>query len=177
MAEPIPKAARVLVGIMLMVAFVMIAWSIVARYAGGWGVPYFSFQTERGSTCRNDLTGYTCHQLSLADLEFYGEVDLPQNTRVIEGTYRSTHDYQLNAQLQVPKASAAAALKGLTESFGQCQPGHASPLPTTGLTQICVLANDDAVTRGGEVSSRLYVVGTGLRKDGVRLISLNIKSR
>lgn len=166
-----------LVGILLMAAFVAIAWSVLTRYAGDWGVPYFSFETQRGSTCRNNLTGFTCDPLTLADLEFYGDVDLPPNTRVVQGTYRSTHDFQLNAQLQIPAASAASALAGLTESFGRCQPGHPSPLVARGLTAVCVLANDDAITADAESSSRLYVVGTGLRRDGVRLVTLAIKSR
>jgi hypothetical protein len=160
-----------------MTAFVIIALAVIIHYAGGWGVPYFSFQTDRGSTCKNDLTGYTCTQLTLADLESYAQVRLPRDTRILNGTYRSTHDYQLNALLAVPRASSAAALKGLNDSFGPCQPDHVSPLPTGGLTAVCVLANDDAVTQGGKVSSRLYTVGTGVRRDGVRLIDLSIKSR
>jgi len=168
---------RVTVGIMLMVAFVMITYAVIARYAGGWGVPYFSFQTDRGSTCTNNLTGYTCEQMTLPDLEFYGEVDLPSNTRVVRSTYKSTHDYRLDAQLLVPRATAGPALQGLAASFGRCQPEHPAPMSTTGLTSVCVLANDDAVTRDGEVSSRLYVVGTGIRKDGSRLIVMSVKSR
>ena len=165
------------IGILLMAAFVMVCWALVARYAGGWGVPYFQFQSDRGSSCRNNLTGYTCDPVSLGDVEFYAEVDLPNNTRVLSSTYRSTHDYQLDARLLVPAASAAVAVKGLQESFGQCQAGHLAPMPTTGLTAVCVFANDDAVTGDAETSSRLYTVGTGLRKDGARVIAMSIKSR
>jgi hypothetical protein len=176
-ADGIPKAVRVVIGILLMTAFVMICWALVARYAGGWGVPYFQFQSDRGSTCKNNLTGYTCDRMTLADVEFYAEVDLPNNTRVLQSTYRSTHDYRLDARLLVPAAGAPAAAKGLQESFGQCQPGHLAPMPTTGLTAVCVFANDDAVTGDAETSSRLYTVGTGLRKDGARVIAMSIKSR
>jgi hypothetical protein len=176
-ADGIPKAARVVTGILLMAAFVMVCWALIARYAGGWGVPYFSFSTERGSPCTNDLTGYTCHQLTLADLEFYGDVELPPGTRVVSSTYRSTHDYKLDAQLQIPAATAAAGLKGLQDSFGACQPGHLPPMSTTGLYGVCVMANDDAVTSAAETSSRLYTVGTGLRRDGVRVVTLSVKSR
>lgn len=168
---------RVIVGIMLMTAFVMVAWSLVTRYAGGWGVPYFSFETERGSACTNNLIGYTCDPMTLADLEFYGEMDLPNNTRVVTSTYRATHDYQLSAQLLVPRANAAAALRGLNESFGRCLPDRPPPMSTTGLTAVCVMANDDAVTRDVDISSRLYNVGTGLRADGARVVYLTIKSR
>jgi len=168
---------RVVIGILLMAAFVMVSWAIIARFAGGWGVPYFSFQTDRGTTCENDLTGYTCHQMTLPDLEFYGEVDLPSSTRVVSSTYRATHDYQLEAQLLVPAAGQAAALKGLQESFGACQSGHLPPMNTRGLTAVCVMANDDAVTNDAQTSSRLYTVGTGLRKDGVRVVAMSVKSR
>jgi hypothetical protein len=175
--DGLPKWMRVTTGITLMLAFVLISWAVVARYAGGWGVPYFSFRTDRGSTCTNDLTGYTCTQMTLADLEFYGDVDLPNNTRVQSSTYRSTHDYRLDARLLTPKASAALALKGLQESFGPCQRGHLPPMSTTGLTAVCVMANDDAVTNDAETSSRLYTVGTGLGKDGSRVTVMSVKSR
>lgn len=171
------KGMRIIVGIMLMTAFVMISWSLISRYAGGWGVPYFSFQTERGSTCKNDLIGYTCRPVTLSDLEFYGEVTLPSTTRVVTSTYRATHDYQLDAQLAVPRAGAAQALQGLNESFGRCLRDRPPPMPTTGLTSVCVMANDDAVTRDVDISSRLYNVGTALRRDGVRVVYLSVKSR
>ena len=163
--------------IMLMAAFVMVAWALVTRYAGTWGVPYFSFKTERGSTCKNNLIGYTCSPMTLSDLEFYADVDLPNTTRVITSTYRSTHDYQLTAQLAVPRANAVEALQGLTASFGGCQKDRPPPMNTAGMTAICVMTNDDAVTRGVDTSSRLYNVGTAIRKDGVRVVYLSVKSR
>lgn len=162
---------------MLMAAFVMVTWAVIARYAGGWGVPYFSFQTERGTPCTNDLTGYTCHEMTVADVEFYGDVTLPRGTRVVKSTYRSTHDYKLDADLQIPAASAAEALRDLQDSFGVCQRDHLAPVPVTGLTSVCVMANDDAVTNDAQTSSRLYTVGTGLRRDGVRVVTLSVKSR
>ena len=96
---------------------------------------------------------------------------------MVSGTYRSTHDYQLEALLEVPAASAAAALKSLDTAFGPCVPSQPSPLNTAGLTKVCVMANLDAFTEAGEPASRLYVVGTGVRKDGTRPIALSIKSR
>ena len=78
-----PKAMRIIVGVMLMAAFVLITFGLITRYAGGWGVPFFSFTSERGSTCTNNFTGYTCDPLTLADVEFYSEVDLPGDTRVV----------------------------------------------------------------------------------------------
>jgi len=158
--------------------FVTACLYVVTRYAGGWGVPYFSFTSERGSHCTNDFAGYTCEPVTLADVEFFGDVDLPEDSTIISGTYRSTHDYRLDAVLQVPGPHAAAALSGLHESFGKCQPGHPSPLNTAGLTKICVLANDDAVTREGEPPSRLFVIGTGIRSDdGTRVVDMTIRSR
>jgi len=168
---------RIVIGILLMTAFVMVSWALITRYAGGWGVPYFSFTTERGSPCTNNLTGYTCRPMTLPDVEFYADVDLPNNTRVLDATYRSTHDYRIEARLQVPAASGAAALRGLQDSFGACQPGHLAPMSTAGLSAVCVMANDDAVTGDAETSSRLYTVGTGIRKDGVRVIVMSVKSR
>ena len=39
------------------------------------------------------------------------------------------------------------------------------------------MATVDAITESGEPASRLYVVGTGVRKDGSRPIFLTIRSR
>lgn len=172
-----PKAVRVVIGLLLMAAFVLITSALVVRNAGAWGVPYFSFTTERGSTCKNALTSYTCNPVTLADVEFYGDVDLPPTTRVVNARYHATHDYELDATLLVPPAGARAALTALADSFGSCKPGHPAPMSTTGLTSICIMANDDAVTSDTDTSSSLYAVGTGLRKDGSRLIVLAIKSR
>lgn len=160
-----------------MAAFVLVSLGVVLRYAGEWGVPYFSFTTDRGSSCTNDSTGYTCDQLTLADLEFYGDVDLPPDTAVVAGVYRATHDFSLNAQLLVPERSAAGGLKALNAAYGICRSGQLSPLPAGSVTKLCVMANDDAVTGSSEVSSRLYTVGTGLRKDGARLVALSMRSR
>ena len=160
-----------------MAGFVLVLLAILTRFAGAWGVPYFTFTSERGSQCTNNFTGYVCTPITLAEVEFYADLDLPNDTEVVSGTYRSTHDYQLDATLQVPAASAAAALKALNTAFGQCVPNQPSPLSTKGLTKVCVMANLDAFTEGGEPASRLYVVGTGVRKDGWRPIALTIKSR
>jgi hypothetical protein len=172
------KAMRVSIGVLLMAGFVMILFGLVTRYAGTWGVPYFSFTSERGSPCTNKLTGYVCDPLTLADVQFYSDARLPADTTVISGTYTATHDYLLRARLEVPKRSATAALASLTEEFWGCVRGHPAPMETTQLTSLCILANDDAVTREGEPPSRLFVIGTGLRRDdGSRVIDLTIRSR
>lgn len=160
-----------------MAGFVLILLAILTRFAGAWGVPYFTFTSERGSKCTNNFTGYICSPITLAEVEFYADLDLPDDTDVVSGTYRSTHDYHLEAVLEVPAASAAAALKSLNATFGPCVPNQPSPLSTTGLTKVCVMANLDAFTEAGEPASHLYVIGTGLRKDGKRPIALSIKSR
>ena len=171
------KALRIIGGILLMAGAVALGFFILSRYAGSWGVPYFTFTTERGSTCKNDFAGYTCTPLTLAEVEFHAEVELPDDTSVISGSYRSTHDYQLNAVLDVPAASAPAAATALNETFGACVKGQPPPLDTTGLTQVCVISNSDVVSNDGEPASRLYTVGTGVREDGSRPIVLSIKSR
>jgi hypothetical protein len=176
-AERQPKAIRVIAGTMLMAAFVLITFAIIAQYAGGWGVPYFRFTSDRGSPCRNNLTGYTCSPLTLADLEFYADIDLPDDSKIISGIYVATHDYQLDAQLEVPPRSAKSALAALKDAYGDCHPNHPSTLDTKGLKEVCVLANDDTLGKPGEPSSRLYAIGTGLRADGTRLIALTMKSR
>src|SRR4029453_16842083 len=111
---------RVLGGIVLMLGSVAVALAILTQYAGAWGVPYFTFRTDRGSTCKNDLTGYTCSPMTLADVEYFGDVDLPEDSAVAAGTYRSTHDYHLEAIIEVPPDSANRALTSLNQTFGNC---------------------------------------------------------
>jgi hypothetical protein len=162
---------------MLMASFVLIALGLVVRYAGAWGVPFFSYTSDNGSHCTNTLTGYVCDPLTLADVELFSDVQLPADAQVVSGTYTATHDYLLTASLRVPARSAAAAGQALTSEFGGCQRDHPAPISTAGLRGYCTLANDDAVTRSGEPPSRLWVIGTGIRADGVRVISMTIRSR
>ena len=171
------KALRVLAGIAMMAGFVLITFAILTRFAGPWGVPYFPFTSDRGSACKNTLTGYVCSPTTLAEVEFHADLDLPDDTRVIEGTYRSTHDYRLEALLEVPPGSADAAIKSLNEAFGPCVGSQPSPLDTQGLKQVCTMATVDAFNDSGEPASRLYVVGTGVREDGTRPVSMTIRSR
>ena len=162
---------------MLMTGFVLGSTSLVLRYAGGWGVPYFSFTSERGSPCTNTFSGYVCEPPTLADVEFFGELDLPDGTTVLSGRYQSTHDYRLDARLVVPAPSAAAAMAVLTENFGRCLRDHTAPIDTARLKKVCVMSNDDVIVRSGEPDSRYYTVATGLGRDGTRTIGLAIKSR
>jgi hypothetical protein len=160
-----------------MLGSVAVTLAILTQYAGAWGVPYFSFTTDRGSTCKNDLTGYTCSPMTLADVEYFGDVDLPDDSSVVAGSYRSTHDYQMEAVIDVPGGSAAQALTSLREAFGTCISELPSPVSTEDVQDTCVMANDDIYSESDEPSSRLYLIGTGVRTDGTRVIAMVIKSR
>lgn len=177
MPRRVKKALGIVVGLAFMTAFCLTTLWFVSKNAGTWGVPYFSYTTERGSPCTNNFTGRTCSPLTLADVELFSGLDFPDDTRVVSGTYRATHDYQLDARLEVPKSGAKAALGVLSEEFGKCKKNHLSPLDPGGLSKVCVLANDTVSNSSGEPDSRLYTVGTGLRKDGTRAVVLTIKSR
>jgi hypothetical protein len=171
------RPLRILLGTLLMLGLVAGGLAILAQYAGAWGVPYFTFTSDRGSPCTNNFTGYICSPVSLDDVVFYGDVKLPADTKVISGSYRSTHDYMLQANMEVPQRSEAVALKALNTAYGKCIGQHPYPMPTAGLTKLCVIANDTTVTESGEPSSRIYTIGTGVRKDGTRVIALNVRSR
>ena len=170
------RALRIAVGVVLMAGFILGSTTLVLRQAGRWGVPYFSFTSERGSPCTNTFTGYVCEPPTLADVEFYSELDLPDDTTVLSGLYRSTHDYQLDARLVVPAPSAAAAMTVLRANFGRCLRNHTALIDTARLKGVCVMANDEQII-SGEPESRLYNVATGLGRDGTRTIGLAIKSR
>lgn len=166
-----------LVGTALMALFVATSFCVVARQAGAWGVPYFSFTSAHGSRCTNGWVGYACTPLTLADVEFFGDVDLPATTAVVASRYHATHDFELEAQLEVPTTASAEAAKQLTDAYGPCRRDARSPLPTAGLQQVCVIASGDGADESGEQPSRMVNVGTGIRKDGVRVIGLAVSSR
>ncbi|GAA1830841.1 hypothetical protein ACFFOM_19515 [Microlunatus capsulatus] len=171
------KAVRVLGGTALMLAFVAVVLALLVRQAGDWGVPYFSFTSDNGSPCRNDLTGFTCEPLTLADVQLFGDLDLPEDTVVLAGSYRATHDYRMSAQLRVPAASAGRAGSALREAFGPCRDGVSTPLVTTGLRKVCAMASEEGADASGELPSRLFAVGSGLDRSGDRLIALSVRSR
>ncbi len=171
------KVLRVLGGVALMLAFVVVALALLVRQAGGWGVPYFTFTSEHGSPCRNNLTGFTCDPLTLADVEFFGDLDLPEDTVVLAGRYHATHDYEMTARLRVPKASAKKADRLLRETFGPCREGVSTPLPTRGLSRICTMASENGADENGELASRLFTVGSGVDRQGNRVVGLVIRSR
>ena len=171
------KALHIALFCVSLVLAVVVALLILARFAGGWGVPYFSTTTERGSRCVNTFTGFECPSLTLGDVGYFGDVELPPGVRVVSSHYRSTHDYQLEAVLEVPPADAEQSLAALRESYGPCVKNHPSPLSEPGLTSLCILANDQETTESGTPDSRVYVVATALRADKTRVVNLSVRSR
>jgi hypothetical protein len=81
------KALRIAMFCVILVLCVILALLVLARFAGGWGIPYFSTTTDRGSRCVNTFTGFECPSLTLADVEYFGDVDLPDDTRVVRSRY------------------------------------------------------------------------------------------
>ena len=73
--------------------------------------------------------------------------------------------------------SQAAGFQALRREFGGCQTDRPPPISTRGLTGFCVLANDGSAARSQEPPSRLYVIGTGVAKNGIRVVSISIRSR
>ena len=61
------RTLRILIGITVMIILAGAPFVILSHYAGGWGVTYFKFTTDRGTTCTNDFTGYHCNRVTLAD--------------------------------------------------------------------------------------------------------------
>ena len=95
-------------------------------------MPYFSFTSERGSTCTNNFTGYTCTPLTLAEVEYYGEFDLPDDTTVISGTLPLDPRLPAGGRARGAPRLGAAALKSLNEQLRPLCEGQPSPLDTAG---------------------------------------------
>lgn len=171
------KALRIAMFCVTLVLAVIVALLVLARFAGGWGLPYFSMTTERGSRCTNTWTGFECASLTPADVAYFGDVELPPDTRVVRSHYTSTHDYALQAALEVPAAGSADALTALHDTFGKCVKNHPAPLSEPDLTSVCIMANDQDTTETGVPDSRVFVVGTALRADKTRVVNLSVRSR
>lgn len=152
---------------------------ILSHFAGGWGVPYFTFTTDRGTTCTNDFTGYHCDNLTKADVEWWGDLNLPEGTRLISSHYKATHDFTLDALMEIPVAEQKPMLASLAKSFGPCIPEHPTRMDTTGLTKICVRANDasDTTDSSKPLADTLYEVTTGFRKNDALVVSVHEQSR
>ncbi|MBO0812517.1 MAG: hypothetical protein J2P23_10790 [Microlunatus sp.] len=173
------RAGRILIGIGIMIVVAATPFLILSRYAGGWGVPYFTFTTSRGSTCTNDFTGYHCDDLTLADVEWWGDVDFPAHTVVVSSHYKSTNEFTLDAELEIPAAAEKSTAAKLTKIFGGCVQDHPTTLNTDGLTKMCVRANDasDPMLADKPMSNTLYVVTTAYRHGGGMVVGLHEASR
>ena len=115
--------------------------------------------------------------MTLADVEYFGDVNLPDDSSVVAGRYHATHDYQMEAVIEVPSVSSDQALTELNQAFGKCIPELPAPINTDGMRHLCVMANEDAIDESDEPSGRLYMIGTAVRTDGSRVIGMVIKSR
>jgi hypothetical protein len=173
------KAGRIVIGIAIMVVLVAIPIVILSRFAGGWGVPFFSFTTDRGGKCTNTLTGYKCNRLTVADISWWGDIKLPQHTKIIRAHYESDQAFELNAVVVVPKTAAKSTYKKLHKTFGSCGRKRPGNVDTSKLNHGCTIANQetDPRRRHGPVADRNYVINTGLRHDGKRVIGIKEKSR
>lgn len=152
---------------------------ILSRYAGGWGVPYFTFVTDRGTTCTNDFTGYHCDNLTRADIQWWGDIHLPADVRLIRSHYKSTNEFTLDALMEIPVAKQKSMTASLAKSFGPCIADHPTRMDTTGLSRLCVRANDasDSTDSSKPLADTLYEVTTGYRKNGAMYLNLHEESR
>ncbi len=168
-----------MIGTAIMVVLVAILIAVLSRFAGGWGVPFFSFTTDRGGKCTNTLTGYECDRLTVGDISWWGDVDLPRHTKIIRAHYESNAVFELNAVVVVPKEDAKSTYKKLHKTFGSCGRKRPGNVNTSKLNHGCTMANQetDPKEHHGPVANRNYVISTGLRHDGSRVIGIKEKSR
>lgn len=171
------RALRILTGMVAMAVFAGALLWVLTRFAGGWGVPYFSFTTDNGSTCTNTLTGFVCNSITPADFALYSRQALPPGTVIVAGSMEITHNYTINAVLVTTKAQAANAAKVLTKEFGACGTGP-TPAELAKATKICRMTTDDDVPDTDRPPpEKTYTVTTGLMNNGQRVTVLQIQSR
>jgi|GEM_PF-1149021 len=172
------KAGRVLVGIAAMTLVIVAALMILTVNAGRWGVPYFSFTTDRGTQCTNTWGGYRCTNLTVADYNHWSDFALPDGTQLVKSSYtKNNADFQIDAQLRTDAQHAEAVGKALLSRYGACQKSGARPVELVGYTDVCLVNSD--LTRGTQSSSlsRKWMVATGVAPDGSRLTVLSFGSR
>lgn len=166
------------IGVAVMVGLLVTATIVLGSNAGRWGVPMFGFTNDYGSHCRNDWLGHHCHELTLADVERHVRVNLPAETLLVSGTWRQTHDYELTTRLVFPQAVAREGWERLTEEYGQCRQGLASPLDTEpGLSGLCVMTNEGGSGPGGDPSPEIWRIATATQPDGDTIVALRVRSR
>ncbi|WP_141211153.1 hypothetical protein [Enemella dayhoffiae] len=170
---------RILIGFCTMVLVMVIAWLIVWTNAGRWGVPMFSFTNEHGSKCRNDFIGRSCSPMTLEDIRFRSQVEIPDGTKVLLSSWKETHDFELTARLVYPGGEAkGAGWIALSKKFGECRQNAPSPLSTVpDLDGLCVMSNETVRTEGGQPTDRIWQISTANQKDGTMLVHMDIKSR
>jgi len=171
------RALHILGGMAAMAVFVAAAWWGLTRFAGGWGVPYFDFTTDNGSSCTNTWSGFVCDSITPADYALYTGRPLPPGTVIISGTYTVTHNFAVSAVLVSTKASAPAAYKALSQAYGQCGDGP-TPDELADATEVCrMTTDDDAAATDRPPPDRTYTVTTGLLENGQRVTVVQIQSR
>ncbi|MDO5682603.1 MAG: hypothetical protein Q4G46_07235 [Propionibacteriaceae bacterium] len=190
MPDPAPQPARTvrrtprqrrrrnIIALIVMLAVAGAGLIAVGLNAGRWGVPGFTFTNEQGSHCRNRWLGHECSTLTLADVQSHVRADLPEGTRLLSGTWRQTHDYELVARLVYPRAGARAGWEALTEKYGACHERVPSPLDLeSGLSGLCVMTNLGGFAAGTAPDSEVWRVATATQADGDTVVDLLIRSR
>lgn len=162
-----------------MIVVLAIPVVVLSHYAGGWGVPYFSFTTDRGGKCTNTFTGYDCDKLTLADINWWGNVKLPEQTTVVRAHYESGHKVTLDAVVVVPADHAKSVATSLHKTFGSCGRERPANIKVKKLKHRCTMANLESDPRAhhGPVANRDYVISTGLHHDGSRVVGIKETSR
>lgn len=172
------RRRRNLIGLGVMLALIATAGVVLALNAGRWGVPMFGFTNEYGSKCRNDWLGHTCSEITVADVERHLGTDVPDGARLVSGSFRQTHDYELIARMVYPQAVARDGWDSLTEKFGDCRQDVSSPLDhEPDLSGRCVMTNIGVGAMGAEPSPRLWRIGTATQADGDTVIDIQLRSR
>lgn len=172
------RRRRTTIGTAVMGAVLLVIALVLGLNAGRWGVPLFPFTNDYGSKCRNDWLGHHCSELTMADVERRVRVDIPEQARLVSGSWRQTHDYELSARLIYPQAVAREGWDRLVETFGECRDNVPSPLSTEpGLVNVCVMTNEGGFAAGAEPSPEIWRVATATQPDGDTVVDMHIRSR
>lgn len=174
------RKLKVITGITGIAVVVLFLWLILSGLAGRWGVPGFAFTNDYGSDCKNNLTGYTCSPMTLADIEQATGFDLPEDAEVQSSLLTMPNDeVQAQILLTAQQAEEIAVHDRLQQNYGDCSPLAASPLNSIpGLTDLCVRTNMGVtVTEAEQATTKLWRVSVANTPEGNVLVDFDIRNR
>lgn len=172
------RRKRVLTGVGIMTACVLVAWLVIYFNAGKWGVPGFGFKNEYGSRCKNQLVGHLCSPITAKEVTARSGVTIPESAELLQGSWAGAPAYELEARVAFPADMNQSLTEELKQKFGDCQQHAATPLyQVPGLKDHCIRTHEGKAPVEGRPSPHLWNVASAVQPDGRMVVHFSIRAR